>query len=111
LAAHLQGLSGKATASHLHLGARGRAGAVRVALCGPCRSWARGSARVDAKTVKALLAGSTYVNVHTARNSAGEIRGQAQMAKSVTPAVVPPTPTTTEQTTTGTSTGITDPYP
>ena len=68
-----QGLTGKATAAHIHVGVRGRAGAVRVSLCGPCRSGARGSAKVDAKTVTALLAGTTYVNVHTARNPGGEI--------------------------------------
>jgi hypothetical protein len=102
-----QRLTGKATASHIHLGARGRAGVVRVALCGPCRSGAHGSARVDAKTVKALLAGSTYVNVHTARNPAGEIRGQ--IARSPKPPAPPPPPTTTE--TTGSSTGITYSYP
>lgn len=100
-----QGLTGKATASHIHLGARGRAGAVRVALCGPCRSGARGSARVAARTVTALLGGSTYVNVHTARNAAGEIRGQ--LAKTAKPRVAPP-PTTTD---TGTTTGEPVPYP
>ena len=100
-------LTGKATASHIHVGARGRAGAVRVALCGPCRTGARGSATVDAKTLNALLAGTTYVNVHTARNAAGEIRGQ--ITKTKKPPVLPPTPTTTQQTTTGTTTD--DPYP
>lgn len=103
-----QGLTGKATASHIHVGARGRVGAVRVALCGPCRSGARGSATVDGRTFNALLAGSTYVNVHTARNAAGEIRGQ--VAKSRTTPVLPP-PTTTQPTTAGTTTGYTDPYP
>lgn len=102
---NFQGLTGKATASHIHLGVRGKAGGVRVALCGPCRSGARGSAKVDAKTVSALLAGSTYVNVHTARNAAGEIRGQ--VAKTAKPPVVPPPPTAT----TGITTGVTDPYP
>ena len=100
-----QGLTGKATASHIHIGVRGRAGAVRVSLCGPCRSGARGSAKVDAKTVTALLAGGTYVNVHTARNPGGEIRGQ--IAKSAKPPVVVP-PTTQS---TGTTTGTTEPYP
>jgi hypothetical protein len=100
-----QGLTGKATASHIHLGAPGKAGVVRVALCGPCRSGARGSARIDAKTVKALLAAGTYVNIHTARNPAGEIRGQIRKsAKPPVPAPPPPPPTTTE---TGSSTGIT----
>jgi len=97
-----QGLTGKATASHIHVGARGRAGTVRVALCGPCRSGARGSARVNARTVTALLAGNTYVNVHTARNAAGEIRGQ--LAKTAKPPVVPPP-------TTGTGTTTENPYP
>jgi hypothetical protein len=101
-----QALTGKATASHIHVGVRGRAGAVRVALCGPCRSGTRGSARVDARTVTALLAGRTYVNVHTARNAAGEIRGQ--LAKAAKPPVVPPPPTDTGTTTTTT---MTEPYP
>jgi hypothetical protein len=101
-----QGLTGKASASHIHLGVRGRAGAVRIALCGPCRSGARGSANVDAKTINALLAGRTYVNVHTARNPAGEIRGQ--IAKTATPPVLPPPPTTTATTAT---TVVTDDYP
>ena len=102
-----QGLTGKATASHIHVGARGRVGAVRVALCGPCRSGARGSATVDGTTFNALVAGTTYVNVHTARNVAGEIRGQ--IAKSRTAPALPPT--TTQPTTAGTTTGYTDPYP
>jgi hypothetical protein len=100
-----QGLTGKATASHIHLGVRGRAGAVRVGLCGPCRSGTRGSTRIDAKTLNAILAGTTYVNVHTTRNAAGEVRGQ--IARTAKPPVVPPPPTTTETTTTG----MTDPYP
>jgi len=88
-----QGLTGKATASHIHVGARGRAGAVGVALCGPCKSGARGFARVNAKTLTALLAGRTYVNVHTAKNVAGEIRGQ--VAKAPKGTAPPPPPTTT----------------
>jgi hypothetical protein len=89
-----QGLTGKAVASHIHVGVRGRAGAVGVALCGPCKSGARGSARVNAKTLTALLAGRTYVNVHTAENAAGEIRGQIAKAPKAT--VPPPPPTTTD---------------
>jgi hypothetical protein len=61
---------------------------------------------VDAKTITALLAGRTYVNVHTARNPAGEIRGQ--ITKAATPPVLPPPPTTTATTQTTT---VTDPYP
>ena len=103
---NFQGLTGKATASHIHVGVRGRPGAVRVALCGPCRSGARGSASVNAATITALLAGKTYVNVHTARNAAGEIRGQ--ITKTATPPVLPPPPTTTA--TTGSTTVVTDDY-
>jgi hypothetical protein len=102
-----QALTGKATAAHIHAGARGRAGGVRVALCGPCRSGASGSATVNGKTLAGLLAGSMYVNVHTARNPAGEIRGQ--IAKSAAAPSLPPPPTTTATTTTGTTTE--DPYP
>jgi CHRD domain-containing protein len=88
-----KGLSGTATASHIHLGRRGRSGAVSVALCGPCRTGARGSANVSAKTVAALLAGGAYVNVHTARNKSGEIRGQ--IARTAKPPAPPPTTGTT----------------
>lgn len=101
-----QGLSGKASAAHVHLGKRGKAGAVAVSLCGPCRSGARGTAKLNARTVTALLAGGAYVNVHTAKNPAGEIRGQ--VARSSAP---PPPPATT---TAGGSTGIItyeEPYP
>jgi CHRD domain len=103
-----QGLSGKATASHIHLGARGRAGGVKVSLCGPCRTGMRGFARVDAKTISALIAGTAYVNVHTAKNAAGEIRGQ--ISKTAKPPQLP-APTTTNATTTGTTTAEPDPYP
>jgi CHRD domain len=86
-----QGLSGKASAAHVHLGKRGKAGAVAVSLCGPCRSGMRGTAKLNAKTVTALLAGGAYVNVHTAKNPMGEIRGQ--VARSA--AAPPPPPATT----------------
>jgi hypothetical protein len=100
-----KGLSGSAMASHIHFGKRGKAGGVAVALCGPCRSGARGTARLNAKTVTALLAGTAYVNVHTARNTAGEIRGQIVKSSAAAPPPPPP-PTTTAGTTT-----YEDPYP
>lgn len=73
-------LTGKAVAAHIHSGARGKAGPVIVALCAPCKSGARGTATVDASVVSVLEAGRGYVNVHTKRNPAGEIRGQLGVA-------------------------------
>jgi CHRD domain len=69
-------LTGRAVAAHIHVGARGRSGPVVVPLCGPCRSGARGTATLRARVIAALEAGTAYVNVHTARNAGGEIRGQ-----------------------------------
>ena len=69
-------LSGRAIAAHIHSGARGKAGPVIVPLCAPCRSGARGRATVDASVLDSLESGRTYVNVHTKKNAAGEIRGQ-----------------------------------
>ena len=73
-------LTGRAVAAHIHIGRTGRAGPVAVALCGPCRSGARGTAAVSAAALTAIEAGRAYVNVHTARNPAGEIRGQIPAA-------------------------------
>ncbi|MGE5273642.1 MAG: CHRD domain-containing protein [Verrucomicrobiota bacterium] len=69
-------LTGKALAAHVHLGRPGIAGPVAVPLCGPCVSGAHGRKNVTAKVRSALLSGGAYVNVHTARNPGGEIRGQ-----------------------------------
>jgi len=98
------GLTGRAIAAHVHMGKAGKAGAIAVGLCGPCRSGQRGAAKVNARTVTALLGGLAYVNVHTQKNGAGEIRGQVRKGGK---GVAPPTPTTT---TTTTSTYV-PPYP
>jgi CHRD domain len=74
-------LTGKALAAHIHLGKKGKAGAVAVALCGPCKSGQKGSTQVTEATVKAVEAGKTYVNVHTTKNQAGEIRGQVKISE------------------------------
>ena len=106
------GLSGRANAAHIHVGVAGRSGPVAISLCGPCRSGARGTARADARVVAALLGGRAYVNVHTARNPAGEIRGQIRRGT----VVLAPPGTTGTTTTTTTTTGPTyttpptDPY-
>ena len=73
-------LTGPAVAAHIHIGRAGRAGPVAVALCGPCRNGQRGSAVVNAATLAALEAGRAYVNIHTRRNPAGEVRAQLPAA-------------------------------
>lgn len=73
------GLSGKAAAAHIHKGRPGKAGPVAFALCGPCRSGQTGKASISKAIEEALERGQTYVNVHTARNPAGEIRGQVKL--------------------------------
>ena len=100
-------LTGSASAAHIHLGKPGKAGEVAVPLCGPCRSGARGSAKLNKRTVTALLAGGAYVNVHTAKNPAGEVRGQVKKGGKA-PAGTGTDTTTDTDTTTTTST---DPYP
>jgi len=69
-------LTGRAVAAHIHSGARGKAGPVIVPLCAPCKNGARGRATVSSTVLDALESGRTYVNVHTKKNPAGEIRGQ-----------------------------------
>jgi hypothetical protein len=103
-----RGLTGRANAAHIHLAKPGVAGPVAVALCGPCRSGVRGTANLKARTVTRLLAGGAYVNVHTAKNPAGEIRGQVR--KGGTPVQPPGGGGTTTGTTTTTYTEP-PPYP
>ena len=70
------GLTGKATAAHIHMGKAGKAGNVIVSLCTPCKSGVHGSMMVSAAVKRALAHHRAYVNVHTAKNPNGEIRGQ-----------------------------------
>jgi hypothetical protein len=70
------GLTGPATAAHIHLGGMGKAGNVVVPLCTPCKSPAKGTAKLSASLMKDLSKHLLYVNVHTAKNPNGEIRGQ-----------------------------------
>ena len=73
------GVSGQVTAAHIHLGKPGVAGNVIVPLCAPCKSGVTGTAKISSKIVAQLEAGKTYVNVHTGKNPAGEIRGQVKV--------------------------------
>src|SRR5437588_2765306 len=69
-------LTGPATAAHIHMAARGKSGAVVVPLCGPCKSGVTGTATISAALRSAFTKHLLYVNVHTTKNPAGEIRGQ-----------------------------------
>jgi len=69
-------LTGAATAAHIHMGAKGVSGPVVVPLCGPCKTTVTGTASVSAAVLSAIKKGKAYVNVHTAKYPAGEIRGQ-----------------------------------
>ena len=73
------GLTGKAAAAHIHTGKPGVAGPVIVPLCGPCHSGQTGTVKVTKATIAALEGDRGYVNVHTAKNAGGEIRGQIKV--------------------------------
>ena len=73
-------LTGKAVAAHIHRGKPGKAGPVLLALCGPCKNGQTGKAPLSETAGTALKSGSAYVNVHTAKNAAGELRGQLRKA-------------------------------
>jgi hypothetical protein len=65
------------TMAHIHRGAKGQNGPVIVPLDkkGDTYSVPAGRKLTEAQ-VKDLKAGNLYVNVHTARNKGGEVRGQ-----------------------------------
>ena len=68
-------LTGPATAAHFHTGEPGKNGGVAVPIA-PATSPLEGSATLTAEQAADMLAGKWYVNVHTATNKGGEIRGQ-----------------------------------
>lgn len=69
-------LSGPATAAHIHMAAKGKPGPIVVPLCGPCTSGQTGTVTLTTEELAAFKKHLLYVNVHTAKNPAGEIRGQ-----------------------------------
>jgi hypothetical protein len=85
-------LSGRALQAHIHIGRPGKAGNVMVALCSPCRSGQRGTATITHAQLRTITAANTYVNVHTAKNAAGEVRGQLKASKVGTSSNDPPAP-------------------
>ncbi len=76
------GLTGAATAAHIHKGKPGVAGPVVVPLCGPCHSGETGTAKISKAVIAALEGHNAYVNVHTAKNQGGEIRGAVKVTGS-----------------------------
>lgn len=98
------GLSGPVSAAHIHTGAVGVNGGVILPLAaGPspmtgtltaANFTPSGSVTDFAGAVAAIRAGTTYINLHTAANPGGEIRGQ--IAVTVAAPVPTPTPTPTQ---------------
>jgi hypothetical protein len=72
------GLTGPATAAHFHTGESGKNGGVAVPIFqGPAaKSPFEGSATLTDAQAADLTSGKMYVNIHTEKNKAGEIRGQ-----------------------------------
>ena len=71
------GLSGPATAAHFHGPAEaGKNAGVAVAIPNATSSPVEGSATLTDAQAADLAAGKYYINIHTAANPGGEIRGQ-----------------------------------
>ncbi|WFU19036.1 CHRD domain-containing protein [Bradyrhizobium sp. CB3481] len=71
------GLSGPATAAHFHGPAEaGKNAGVAVAIPNATSSPVEGSATLTDAQAADLVAGKYYINIHTAANPGGEIRGQ-----------------------------------
>ena len=69
------GLTGSPTAAHIHAGAAGVAGGVLYGLSATA-SPLTGTVTVNVTDEAALLAGNTYVNIHSAAYAGGEVRAQ-----------------------------------
>jgi len=90
-------LSGKAVAAHIHAGKAGKAGGVLVPLCGPCKNGQTGKAVITHAQEARIKAGAAYVNIHTAKNAAGEIRGQIKASGGSSSSDPSPSPTPTPE--------------
>jgi hypothetical protein len=68
----------EATAAHIHEGALGKEGPVKVSLDAPKTGTAKGCKSADAALIKAIMQDPTgyYVNVHSAAFPKGAVRGQ-----------------------------------
>ncbi len=77
-----KGLTGPATGGHFHGPAmEGQNAGVAVPFTGSLDSPIRGSAKLTAAQMDDVLEGKWYVNLHTATNPGGEIRGQLKVYK------------------------------
>jgi CHRD domain len=75
------GMSGPVTAAHIHgPAAPGTNAGVLVPLGANLANPIKGSATLTDAQISDLEAGQTYINLHTADNKGGEIRGQLQRA-------------------------------
>jgi hypothetical protein len=72
------GLTGPAVAAHFHAGEAGKNGGVVVPIFAgkTAKSPFSGKKKLTDAQASKLMAGGWYVNVHTAANKPGEIRGQ-----------------------------------
>jgi hypothetical protein len=73
---NVSGLTGPATAAHFHAGEAGKNGGVVVPIAGADKGSFEGTATLTDAQATELMDGKWYVNVHTAANKGGEIRGQ-----------------------------------
>jgi CHRD domain len=69
-------LTGRPTVTGLNKGLRMSNGPAFKTLCRHCYSPTHGTLTLTSSQVDAMLRGQTYVNIHTVRNSIGEVRGQ-----------------------------------
>ena len=91
----VDGLSGPATAAHIHDGAFGVGGPVYLPVNTPAPVGS-GQFQISGTDAVKLESGNTYLNVHTAANPGGEIRGQVVRGLNCsanTPVVEPATAT------------------
>ena len=68
--------TGSATAAHFHAGEAGKNGGVAIPIAGADKGSFEGSATLTDAQADDLMGGKWYVNVHTAANKGGEVRGQ-----------------------------------
>jgi hypothetical protein len=68
----------EATAAHIHEGAEGKEGSVKVALEAPKTGSAKGCAKADVAVIQAMIKDPAgyYINVHNAAFPKGAVRGQ-----------------------------------